>query len=236
LYNRTQSRDAANLLCTHVPALWVALSAVYTTPSAWRDGLAFSGTLTPSGVAPESVQSTGHDLFLSLLHYRGLITLADATAAAASSIPGCSAAVVLVLPAMRVIAAEIKAALASPVLWNATVGMYMPSDGNNAHNTDVWGSALAVELGVAPSDRETSIVAWFGAHWSEVVQDGQIKHLAAGQYWADTLFWVCLFYLYLVIPACLLFSHPSLLGRHVMLLRILLYPAVIRSILHGCRL
>ena len=53
----------------------------------------------------------------------------------------------------------------------------------------MWGSALAVHLGIVPPDRAARIVAWFGAHWSEVVQDGQIKHLAHQQYWAQTSFW-----------------------------------------------
>ena len=90
---------------------------------------------------------------------------------------------------MRTYAAAITAALAGPLLWDDGVGMYVPSSGNNAKNTDVWGSALAVHLGLVPAARAAKIVAWFGAHWSEVVQDGQVKHLARGQYWAETSFW-----------------------------------------------
>ena len=86
----------------------------------------------------------------------------------------------------------IGAALAGPVLWNETAGMFRPSSGNscfasgaqcvpNSRLTDVWGSALAVDVGAAVGERAARIVAWFGAHWPEVVQDGQVKHLAIGE-------------------------------------------------------
>ena len=51
------------------------------------------------------------------------------------------------------------------------------------------GSALAVDTGAVTGDRAARIVAWFGEHWSEVVQDGQVKHLALGEHWAGHLFW-----------------------------------------------
>jgi hypothetical protein len=67
--------------------------------------------------------------------------------------------------------------------------MYMPSSGNNAALTDVWGSALAVHVGAAPPARAARIVAWFGANWESVVQDGQIRHLPLGQHWPNPAFW-----------------------------------------------
>ena len=45
---------------------------------------------------------------------------------------------------------------------------FRPSSGNNANLTDVWGSALAVDAGAVTGERAARIVAWFGAHWSEV--------------------------------------------------------------------
>jgi hypothetical protein len=65
----------------------------------------------------------------------------------------------------------------------------MPSSGNNAHLTDVWGSALAVDSGAVTGERAARIVEWFGAHWAEVVQDGQVRHLPLGQHWAGHVFW-----------------------------------------------
>ena len=36
---------------------------------------------------------------------------------------------------------------------------------NDAHLTDVWGSALAVDTGAVTGERAARIVEWFGAHW-----------------------------------------------------------------------
>jgi hypothetical protein len=85
--------------------------------------------------------------------------------------------------------ARIMAALAGPLLWDELNGMLRPSSGNCANLTDVWASALAVEVGAVPAERAGRIVAWFGAHWAEVVQDGQIRHLPAGQHWPGHMFW-----------------------------------------------
>ena len=90
---------------------------------------------------------------------------------------------------MRAVRARMIAALAGPILWDDTVGMFRPSSGNNANLTDVWGSALAVEIGAVTGERAARIVSWFGAHWREVVQDGQIRHLPLGQHWPDPGFW-----------------------------------------------
>jgi hypothetical protein len=116
-----------------------------------------------------------------VLHYRALVALATSAEEA-----GCAADVA----PMRAVQHAIAAALnQGPLLWNDTVGMFMPSSGNNAHLTDVWGSALAVDSGAVTGERAARIVAWFGAHWAEVVQDGQVRHLPLGQHWAGHLFW-----------------------------------------------
>ena len=80
---------------------------------------------------------------------------------------------------MRAVRSKIVAALAGPLLWNQSSGMFRPSSGNNAALTDVWGSALALDVGLVTAERAARIVAWFGAHWSEVVQDGQVRHARA---------------------------------------------------------
>ena len=84
---------------------------------------------------------------------------------------------------------QIRSALAGPLLWNAGAGMYRPSSGNNAALLDVWGSALAVTAGAAPTERAAGVVRWLGAHWEEVVQAGQVRHLPVGQYWPNPFFW-----------------------------------------------
>ena len=44
-----------------------------------------------------------------------------------------------------------------------------PCGGDNSNLTDVWGSALAVDIGVVPSARVRRITDWFGAHYQDVV-------------------------------------------------------------------
>jgi hypothetical protein len=174
------------LFCKEVPGLWRQLQRVYADDSAWRDGLAFSAT--PAVAAVETVLSSGHNALLSLLHVQALQRLSIVAAR-----HGCGDAT-----AMQTAAKRITAALAGPLLWDESNGMLRPSSGNCANLTDVWASALAVEVGAVPAERAGRIVAWFGAHWAEVVQDGQIRHLPAvgdaggmpaGQYWPATTTW-----------------------------------------------
>ena len=175
-------------LCSELPPLWGQLQRNYADPAAWQGGLSFSASPRIAGI--ETVASSGHDTFLSLLHYRAL----DALAAAAERAKCGDAA------PMRTAQHAISAALSdgSQPLWDDEVGMFRPSSGINANRTDVWGSALAVDTGAVTGERAARIVAWFGQHWSSVVQDGQIRHLPAigdesgmpaGQYWPNTTTW-----------------------------------------------
>ena len=90
---------------------------------------------------------------------------------------------------MASVASQTRSALAGPLLWDASSGMYRPSSGNNAGLVDVWGSALAVAVDAVPADRGAAVVQWLGAHWGEVVQAGQVRHLPQGQYWPDVSTW-----------------------------------------------
>jgi hypothetical protein len=119
----------------------------------------------------DSIMKSGHHLFDSVLHAQVLGQLADMSAHFSC---GDAAPV-------RAVRARIVAALAGPLLWNESSGMFRPSSGNDARLTDVWGSALAVDAGVVTGERAARIVEWFGAHWAEVVQDGQVKHLGIGE-------------------------------------------------------
>eukprot|EP01052_Picozoa_sp_SAG31_P026207 SAG31_NODE_2358_length_5873_cov_12.058019_2_plen_621_part_00 len=177
-----------SLLCTQLPSLWHRLQDHYSNASVWRDALSFSAEPRVAGV--ETVLSSGHDTFLTLLHYRGLSTLVTAAERAK-----CDPTP---MQGMNTVMESIRKSLLGPLLWNDDVGMFRPSSGNNAKLTDVWGSALAVDTGAVTGDRAARIVAWFGAHWGEVVQDGQIRHLPAvgdasgmpsGEYWPQTTTW-----------------------------------------------
>ena len=184
LANRTANRT---LLCSELPAVSAQLQLHYANASSWKDGLAWAAA--PRVASVETVLSSGHDTLLSLLHYQALDALATAAERAKCGDPA----------PLRTVQAAIAAALASPLLlFDDAAGMLRASSGNNANLTDVWGSALAVETGAVTGERAARIVAWFGEHWNEVVQDGQIRHLPAvgdasgmpaGQYWPQTTTW-----------------------------------------------
>lgn len=161
------NRTGGKLICDELPALWSSLRGLYDNTSRFRDGLAFSALPTVTGL--DTVMSSGHDTLLSLQHVQAL----DALAGAAQRW-GCGGGMVA---ALREAQSSITTALRGPLLENRTTGMFRPSSGNNAELTDVWGSALAVDLGAVAGEREKKIVAWFGEFWPKVFQDGQVRHL-----------------------------------------------------------
>ena len=185
--NRTGPTGTA-LLCAQLPTIWAELQATYRNGSVFRDGLAFSAAAAVGAL--ETVLTSGHNTLLSLLHVQALDSLS-----AMASVHGCGADAL----AMQAARATIVAALGGPMLWNDATGMFRPSSGNCVNLTDVWASALAVEVGAVTGGRAGRVVAWFGAHWPEVVQDGQIRHLPAtkaassgmpeGEYWPATTTW-----------------------------------------------
>lgn len=166
------------------------LASEYANPTRFRDGLPYFPAPEASGLRG-AVLTSGHVTLLGLVH-------AEALHAALSAVPTCTGrGQVPLLPTPKEIGgvlANITAALAGPSVWSEDEGMYVPCSGNCATLVDVWGSALAVELGLAPAERSARIVRWFGEHWAEVVQGGQVRMLPAlsvegpgggpaGQFW-----------------------------------------------------
>eukprot|EP01050_Picozoa_sp_SAG11_P011184 SAG11_NODE_1168_length_5617_cov_20.200254_2_plen_492_part_00 len=175
------------LFCASVDALWLGLDSVYTSAD-FKDDLVWTGAATTGFGFTDSILKSGHHLFDSVLHAQVLGQLAQMAERWSCGNPA----------PMRAVRQRIVAALQGPLLWNESVGMFRPSSGecsappcggDNSNLTDVWGSALAVDTGVVTGERAARIVAWFGAHWGEVVQDGQIRHLPLGQHWAEHAFW-----------------------------------------------
>merc|ERR1712007_112103 len=66
--------------------------------------------------------------------------------------------------------------------------MFRPSSDNCATLIDVWGSALAVSVGVASQMQRNAITAWFADNWREVFQAGQVRHLPIGSHWPSLEF------------------------------------------------
>lgn len=74
------------------------------------------------------------------------------------------------------------AASVRTVFWDEKVGLFRAAT-RNCSVPDIWGSALAVYLGVATTKRAAQIARYFKDHWEELVQDGQVRHLPGFMNW-----------------------------------------------------
>jgi hypothetical protein len=74
------------------------------------------------------------------------------------------------------------AASVRTVLWDAETGLFRAAT-VKCREHDLWGSAFAVFLGVSDADRTQAIARYFKAHYDQIVQQGQIRHLPGGVYW-----------------------------------------------------
>lgn len=68
------------------------------------------------------------------------------------------------------------------VFWDADVGLFRAAT-VHCREHDIWGSAFAVYLGVADTSQAKAVAGYFKAHYVEIVQLGQIRHLPGGVYW-----------------------------------------------------
>lgn len=70
------------------------------------------------------------------------------------------------------------------VFWNEASGLYRAAT-VKCREDDVWGSAFAVWLKVAPESRVNRIVRRLTVDYSRLVHCGQVRHLLPGVYWED---------------------------------------------------
>ncbi len=68
------------------------------------------------------------------------------------------------------------------VFWDEQVGLFRAAT-IRCREHHIWGSAFAVYLGVANKGQSMAIARYFKANYSQIVQDGQIRHLPGGVYW-----------------------------------------------------
>ena len=68
------------------------------------------------------------------------------------------------------------------VFWDEERGLYRAAT-DQCREHDVWGSAFAVFLGVAPEERALRIAKVFRDEYDGIVSRGQLRHLPAGVYW-----------------------------------------------------
>mmetsp|Transcript_19294 Transcript_19294/g.49048 ORF Transcript_19294/g.49048 Transcript_19294/m.49048 type:complete len:442 (+) Transcript_19294:139-1464(+) len=110
-------------------------------------------------------------------------------------------------------------------LFDARLGLFVACDAGPNVLPDVWGSALAVHLGVATGAQAGAVVAQLAAQVDAVFQQGQVRHLPAplvwgacfagacptpgtyqnGAYWATPLAWV--------LPVLQAHGQAALAGR-----------------------
>lgn len=68
------------------------------------------------------------------------------------------------------------------VFWDSKTGLFRAAT-VRCREHHIWGSAFAVYLGVADANQSMKIAKYFRDNYSQIVQEGQIRHLPGGVYW-----------------------------------------------------
>jgi hypothetical protein len=93
-------------------------------------------------------------------------------------------------------------------LWDESSGMFLAAD-NDCKQIDIWGNAYAIDVGITSQEQNDRITDYFVSHQNEIMQRGQVRHLAGsdshweklfkpckdgtyqnGAYWATPLAWI----------------------------------------------
>ena len=69
--------------------------------------------------------------------------------------------------------------------WDAETGMFNAAT-VQCNQIDIWGSAFAVYLGVTDTQQTLAVANYLEANYDGLVQHGQIRHTAPGEYWEYT--------------------------------------------------
>lgn len=123
----------------------------------------------------DSIRKTGDELFCSLLDVRASRELADLLDAAGRSSEATT---------WRT-AADAKTAAIRNTFWDSTTGLFNAAT-VQCKQPDIWGSAFAVQLGVATAEQSQTIAQYLKDHYAEIVQNGQIRQLPGGEYWQSS--------------------------------------------------
>jgi hypothetical protein len=129
----------------------------------------------------DSVRKTGNELFCSLLDVRASRELADLLDVAGRTTDAAT---------WRA-AADAKVAAIQTTFWDpantpSNPGLFYAAT-VKCHQFDVWGSALAVQLGVATADQATSIGNYLKNNYSTMVLDGQIREMPTPLFWQQSV-------------------------------------------------
>jgi hypothetical protein len=70
--------------------------------------------------------------------------------------------------------------------WDEQAGMFRAATAD-CNQIDIWGSAYSVYSGLASGDQAGRIAGYLIAHHSALMQKGQLRHCAPGEYWQRSL-------------------------------------------------
>ena len=129
----------------------------------------------------DSVKKTGNELYCSLLDVRASNELADLLTVVGRPTDAAT---------WRAAAAS-KTAAIQTTFWDpsntaSNPGLFYAAT-VKCHQFDVWGSALAVQLGVATPDQAASIANYFNNNYSTMVLSGQVREIPTPSYWQDSV-------------------------------------------------
>jgi len=168
-----QTGDASLLSANVLNALVKAMAAV---PRDAATGLVFIDPSKAYDRCPygftDSIRKTGLCFFESLLDVEASRRLAELLTAAGRT----SDAQVFSQRATDV------TAQINGVFWDSGVGLYRATT-VRCKEPDIWGSAFAVWLGVAPTTRADAVAAYLKANHAGLTQKGQLRHTPPGTYW-----------------------------------------------------
>ena len=125
--------------------------------------------LCPYGFT-DNIGKTGHLLFCSVLYYDACVQMEQLCRQAKCGDP----------EEYRLRVALIRRNL--DLLWNDDAGMFWAAD-RDCKQFDIWGSALAAEVGCATDEQADRIADYLIEHYDGVVQRGQVRHIPAGETW-----------------------------------------------------
>ena len=129
----------------------------------------------------DSVKKTGNELYCSLLDVRASNELADLLTVAGRPTDAAT---------WRAAAAS-KTTAIQTTFWDpsntaSNPGLFYAAT-VQCHQFDVWGSALAVQLGVATPDQAASIANYFNNNYSTMVLSGQVREIPTPSYWQNSV-------------------------------------------------
>lgn len=131
----------------------------------------------------DTVAKQGGLLFSSLLVVDAAQQMANWSAAF-----GCGNSSQYAAEAVAMATAVSGGPLAAPV---AQTGFFLACTQGANSLPDVWGSAYAVQLGVATPAQTTAVVAQLANATNGLYQSGQVRHLPAGVYWGKCFLGGC---------------------------------------------